>query len=234
MTPKRVSLSMQQDARFDRHRKPTRRDVFLAEMDQVVPWSELCTVIEPPYPKEPSAVADARWVWSECFASTSCSSGTRFPIRRWKSAVRLGRDAPVRGHRSWPGRRAGRDDVMQVPAPAGEAGLADQLFAAVSEHLKRHGMKLSQGTIVDATIIAVAPSTKNKSKMRDPQMHSTKKGNPWYFGMKAHIGVDEATGQVHHVTSTAANVADVPNLLHGKKRHIFGDAGYLTRVQDAS
>jgi IS5 family transposase len=90
-------------------------------------------------------------------------------------------------------------------------------------------MKLSQGTIVDATIIAASPSTKNKGKARDPAMHQTKKGNQWYFGMKAHIGVDEATGLVHHVTSTAANVADVtevPNLLHGKERHVYGDAGY--------
>jgi IS5 family transposase len=109
-------------------------------------------------------------------------------------------------------------------------GLAKHLFAAVSRHLKDHGMKLSQGTIVDATIIAAAPSTKNKAKARDPEMHQTKKGQQWYFGMKAHIGVDECTGQVHSVVSTAANVADVTevgNLLHGKERHVFGDAGYI-------
>ncbi len=91
-------------------------------------------------------------------------------------------------------------------------------------------MKLSQGTIVDATIIAAPPSTKNKAKARDPEMHQTKKGKQWYFGMKAHIGVDERTGLVHSVVSTAANVADVTeveNLLHGKERHVFGDAGYI-------
>jgi len=105
-------------------------------------------------------------------------------------------------------------------------GLADPLFAAVSEHLKRHGLKLSQGTIVDATIIAAASSTKNKGKTRDAEMHQTKKGNQWHFGMKAHIGVDEAAGLVHTVVSTAANVVDiteVANLLHGKERHVFGD-----------
>jgi IS5 family transposase len=81
-------------------------------------------------------------------------------------------------------------------------GLADRLFAVVSEHLKRHGMKLSQGIIVDATVIAAPPSTKNKGKTRDAEMHQTKKGRQWYFGMKAHIGVDERTGLVHTVTST--------------------------------
>src|SRR6185312_3938985 len=136
-----------------------------------------------------------------------------------RSAVRLGGDATVRGYRPRPGRGAGR-----------EHGLAEPLFAAVNEHLKQHGMKLSQGTIVDATIIAAAPSTKNKDEARDPEMHQTKKGQQWYFGMKAHIGVDEATGLVHTVVSTAANVADVSevaNLLHGKERHVFGDAGYI-------
>jgi IS5 family transposase len=88
-------------------------------------------------------------------------------------------------------------------------GLAEQLFKAVNQHLHDHGLKLSQGTIVDATILGAASSTKNKAKARDPQMHQTKKGNQWFFGLKAHIGVDEATGLVHSVVTTAANVADV-------------------------
>jgi IS5 family transposase len=108
-------------------------------------------------------------------------------------------------------------------------GLAEQLFKAVNRHLHDHGPKLSQGTIVDATILAAPSSTKNRAKARDPQMRQTKKGNQWYFGMKVHIGVDEATGLVHSVVTTAANVADVTQvgrLLHGREQAVFGDAGY--------
>jgi IS5 family transposase len=110
-----------------------------------------------------------------------------------------------------------------------KCGFAGQLFAAVSEHQKRQGMTLSQGTIVDATIIAAPPSTKNKGKTRDAEMHQTKKGNQWHFGMKEHIVVDKCTGPVYPVVNTAANVADVTevaNLLHGQERHVLGDAGY--------
>ncbi len=108
-------------------------------------------------------------------------------------------------------------------------GLAERLFKAVKQHLHDHGLKLSQGTIVDATILAAPSSTKNRNKARDPEMRQTKKGNQWYFGMKAHIGVDEATGLVHRVVTTAANVADVTqveHLLHGREQAVFGDAGY--------
>ncbi|MEO8746507.1 MAG: IS5 family transposase, partial [Rhodanobacter sp.] len=113
-------------------------------------------------------------------------------------------------------------------------GLAAKLFATVSKYLKDQGMKLSPGTMVDATIIAAAPSTKNRDKARDPAMHQTKKGNQWYFGMKAHIGADETTGLVHTVTTTAANVADVTEvgkLLHGKERAVYADAGYTGAEQ---
>ena len=108
-------------------------------------------------------------------------------------------------------------------------GLAERLFKAVKQHLHDHGLKLSQGTIVDATILAAPSSTKNRNKARDPQMRQTKKGNQWYFGMKAHIGVDEVTGLVHSVVTRAANVADVTqvgHLLHGREQAVFGDAGY--------
>lgn len=104
------------------------------------------------------------------------------------------------------------------------------MFAAVGAHLEQHSFKLSQGTIVDATIIAAAPSAKNKAEARDQVMRRTKKSNQWYFGMKTHIGVDAESGLVHTVAGTAANMADVTevaNLLHGKERHVFGDAGYI-------
>ena len=95
--------------------------------------------------------------------------------------------------------------------------------------LEERGLLMRQGTIVDATIIAAPSSTKNKQQSRDPEMHQTKKGNQWYFGMKAHIGVDVASGLVHTVKGTAANEADITQtaaLLHGEEEDVFGDAGY--------
>ena len=129
------------------------------------------------------------------------------------------------------GREAAPDEttVCKFRHPLERNGLATKLFAAVSKYLKDQGMKLSRGTMVDATIIAAAPSTKNRDKARDPQMHQTKKGNQWYFGMKAHIGADEATGLVHTVTTTAADVSDVTEvgkLLHGQESRVYADAGY--------
>ncbi len=107
--------------------------------------------------------------------------------------------------------------------------LAKGLFDEVGAMLEERGLLMRQGTIVDATIIAAPSSTKNKEKSRDPEMHQTKKGNQWYFGMKAHIGVDAASGLVHTVTGTAANAADITQtaaLLHGEEEDVFGDAGY--------
>ena len=108
-------------------------------------------------------------------------------------------------------------------------GLAAKLLEAVNRHLQGKGLLLRQGTIVDATIIDAPSSTKNSSGTRDPEMHQTKKGNQWFFGMKAHIGVDRDSGLVHTVVTTAANVADVTQtdkLLHGKEKAVFADAGY--------
>ena len=107
--------------------------------------------------------------------------------------------------------------------------MSRSLFDEVSALLEERGLLMRQGTIVDATIIAAPSSTKNKEKSRDLEMHQTKKGNQWYFGMKAHIGVDVASGLVHTVTGTAANEADVTQtaaLLHGEEEAVFGDAGY--------
>jgi IS5 family transposase len=107
--------------------------------------------------------------------------------------------------------------------------LTKGLFEEVNAMLEERGLLMRQGTIVDATIIAAPPSTKNKSKARDPEMHQTKKGNEWHFGMKAHIGVDVASGVVHTLTGTAANEADINQtaaLLHGREEAVFADAGY--------
>ena len=107
--------------------------------------------------------------------------------------------------------------------------LTRQIFGTVNGRLDKKGLMMREGTIVDATLIAAPPSTKNKDGKRDPEMHQSKKGNDWHFGMKAHIGVDAASGLVHTVVGTAGNVADVTQahaLLHGDEAAAFGDAGY--------
>lgn len=110
-----------------------------------------------------------------------------------------------------------------------EHKLQERFFAAVNEVLEKKGLLMKEGTIVDATIIAAPSSTKNKGQKRDPEMSSTKKGNQWYFGMKAHIGVDAKSGLVHHIDTTAAKTGDrisFPKLLHGEERALFGDKAY--------
>jgi IS5 family transposase len=230
MIPKQMTLSTQQDAGFERHRKATRRDVFLAEMDKVIPWSDLCAVIEPFYPKEREGggrrpVGLERMLRIHFLQQWYALSDPAVEEALYDSqAMRrfVGIDL---------GRECAPDEttVCKFRHLLEKHALAGKLFAAVGKHLEQHGMRLSQGTIVDATIIAAPPSTKNRQKARDPEMRQTKKGNQWYFGMKAHIGVDERTGLVHHVVATAANVGDVtqvPHLLHGREKHLFGDAGY--------
>ena len=107
--------------------------------------------------------------------------------------------------------------------------LGAQLFARIGEYLTKQGLQVNRGTIVDATIISAPSSTKNQTKERDPEMHQTKKGNQWYFGMKAHIGVDSQTKVIHSVAATAANVHDsqvLPELLHGQETRVWGDSAY--------
>ncbi len=233
MTPKQMSLSMQHDAGYERHRKATRRDVFLAKMDQVVPWAQLCAVIAPHYPKDPEPGEGGR-------RAIGLERMLRIHfLQQWYALSYPAVEEALcdsSAMRRFVGIDLGQEGVPDETTVCKfrhlleKHDLADPLFDAVSEYLKRHGMKLSQGTIVDATIIAAAPSTKNRAEARDPQMHQTKKGRQWYFGMKAHIGVDEGSGLVHTVVSTAANVADVTevaNLLHRKEQHVFGNAGYI-------
>jgi len=115
-----------------------------------------------------------------------------------------------------------------------EHQIGQALFAKVGELLLANGLKLSGGTIVDATIIAAPSSTKNEDKARDPEMHQTKKGNQWHFGMKVHVGVDSRSGLVHHASITAANVHDsqqLPNLLHGNETRMYGDSAFANQKE---
>ncbi|MCC4609189.1 IS5 family transposase [Xanthomonas campestris] len=209
-------------------RKQTRREIFLAEMEQVVPWQQLLALIAPHYPvsgrpgRQPYALATMLRIHllQQWYAlSDPAMEEALHEIPTLRRFAQLG----------------GLDDIpdettiLNFRRLLETHGLAARMLAAVNAHLARKGQSLRSGTIVDATLIAAPSSAKNADHARDPEMHQTKKGNQWYFGMKAHIGVDEFSGLVHHVHCTAANVADVTvthALLHGKEDSVFGDSGY--------
>lgn len=209
-------------------RKRTRREVFLAEMDQVVPWTALLALIEPHYPKmgrpgrQPYALATMLRIhflqqWYALSDPAMEEALLDTPVMR--------RFAHLNGLDNIPDETT----ILNFRRLLETHGLAGQIFERVNAHLARKGQSLRAGTIVDATIIAAPSSTKNQDGERDPEMHQTKKGNQWHFGMKAHIGADDESGLVHHVECTAANVADVTQvhkLLHGKEETVYGDSGY--------
>jgi transposase, IS5 family len=214
---------------FDAKKKRTRREVFLAEMDQVMPWSMLEAIIEPHYPK-----AGRR-------GRPPMPLGTMLRIhfmQQWYALSDPGMEDALYEIESM--RRFARLDLGDDALPDETTilkfrrllethDLAGRLLEAVNVHLGNKGLLLRQGTIMDATLIHAPSSTKNKEGKRDPDMRQTKKGNQYFFGMKAHIGVDVASGLVHTVTTTPANTADVTqaeHLLHGKEKSVWGDAGY--------
>lgn len=209
-------------------RKRTRREVFLAEMEQVVPWKALLALIEPHYPtpgrpgRQPYPLPTMLRVHllQQWYAlSDPAMEEALYEIPTLRRFAGLG------GHDAIPDETT----ILNFRRLLETHGLAVQLFERVNAHLARKGQSLRAGTIVDATIIAAPSSTRNQDGERDPQMHQTKKGNQWHFGMKAHIGVDDESGLVHHVECTAANVADVTQvhkLLHGQEDTVCGDSGY--------
>jgi IS5 family transposase len=209
---------------FQKYGKTTRRAQFLADMDRVVPWNELMAVVDPVYPK----VSDA---------------GGRPPIplermlriyflQLWFNlsdpAVEeaLYDSAAMRGFVGVDlGAEAAPDEttVCKFRHLLERNKLGKKLLSSVNEHLKRNGIKINNGTIVDATIISAPSSTKNKDGQRDPEMHQTAKGNQWYFGMKAHLGVDSKTKLIHTILASAAHVPDVDALrVRAKVEHTIG------------
>ena len=209
-------------------RKRTRREVFLAEMNQVVPWPALLKLIEPHYPKlgrpgrQPYPLETMLRVHF---------------LQQWYALSDPGMeealyDTPVMR------RFAGLGGLDTVPDETTILNfrrllethdLARQMLEQVNTFLSRKGLSLRGGTIVDATIIAAPSSPRNGDGRRDPKMRQTRKGNSWHFGMKAHIGVDDESGLVHHVECTAANASDVTvahRLLHGQEETVCGDSGY--------
>ena len=214
---------------FEQYRKPTRRERFLDEMNRVVPWAELVAVIERVYPKAEGPgrppVGVERMLRLHCLQQWFNLSDPAVEEALYDSrAMRhfVGIDL---GHEPVPDETT----ICKFRHLLEAHQMGEQLFARIREHLVKHGLQVSRGTIVDATIIAAPSSTKNRTKERDPEMHQTKKGNQWYFGMKAHIGVDSRTKLIHSVAATAANVHDsqaLPELLHGQERRVWGDAAY--------
>ena len=204
--------------------KLTRRERFLQGMDAAVPWARLVTLIEPFYPqgkrgRPPLGVERMLRVYF---------------LQQWYALADEALEDALydsRAMRAFVGGDLVPDatTLLKFRHLLEEHRLTERLFAEINALLAERGAFLREGTIVDATIIAAAPSTKNKVKERDPEMHQTKKGNAWHFGMKAHVGVDLDSGLVHTVVGTAANVADVAQthaLLHGEEKVAFGDAGY--------
>ena len=217
------------DVTFEQYRKSTRRERFLDEMNRVVPWADLVATIEPIYPKAEGPGRPP--VGVERMLRLHC-------LQQWFNLSDLAVEEALydsRAMRQFVGIDLGREPVPDETTICKfrhllEAHqLGEQLFTQIGAYLTKQGLQVSRGTIVDATIISAPSSTKNRTKERDPEMHQTKKGNQWYFGMKAHIGVDSQTKLIHSVAATAANVHDsqaLPDLLHGNETRVWGDAAY--------
>jgi IS5 family transposase len=226
MRPKQGTFA---EASFEKYRKPTRREEFLAQMQRVMPWAELVALIEPVYPSGEGAgrppvglerMLRIHFLQHWFNLSDPAVEEALYDSRSMREFV--GIDL---------GREAAPDEttICKFRHRLEEHELGKQILATVNAHLASAGFKVSTGTIVDASIIAAPSSTKNQDKQRDPEMHQTKKGNEWHFGMKAHIGVDSRHKIIHSVAASAANIHDslaIPVLLHGKERCVWGDSAY--------
>jgi len=213
---------------FEIHSKQTRRQRFLTEMDAIVPWRKLCRLIEPHYPRgnrgRPPIGIDRmlRIYFLQVWFNLS-DPGVEDALYD-SAAMRGFVDIDL-------GREPAPDEttICKFRHLIEANGLGEILFEAVNAHLSAKGIKVGTGSIMDATIIAAPSSTKNEDGKRDPEMHQTKKGNQWYFGLKAHIGVDSNAKIVHSVAATAANVHDsrvIGDILHGNETRVWGDSAY--------
>jgi IS5 family transposase len=213
---------------FERYSKKTRRAEFLEEMEQVVPWRKLCALIEPHYPK----VGNGR-------PPVGVERMLRmYFLQQWFNLSDPGVEEAL--YDSVVMRDFVGIDLGQEPVPdettmckfrhlLEEHGLGGEMLETVNLYLEDKGVRITTGTIVDATILHAPSSTKNREQKRDPEMHQTKKGNQWYFGMKAHVAVDSNTKLIHTAVVTPANVADatvLPELLHGEETKVWGDQAY--------
>jgi transposase, IS5 family len=207
--------------------KRTRKREFLAQMERVVPWAALVELVapyapegkkgRPPFPVETMLRIHFMQQWFTLSDPAMEEALHDMPLFREFAGL------------GWDTRLPDESTILRFRHRLEQHKLADQILAVVNDVLLNKGLLLKAGTVVDATLIAAPSSTKNARGERDPEMHQTKKGNQWYFGMKAHIGVDAQSGLVHTVRGTAANVNDVVEanrLLHGDETDVFADAGY--------
>lgn len=217
----------QQDLGLNLSKRRTRKAVFLDEMNMVVPWSELLVLIAPHAPRaktgrppfELETMLRIHFVQQWFGLSDLAMEEALFETALYREFVGL----------SSVQRIPDRVSILRFRHLLEQHQLAEQILATVNATLIDKGLMLREGTVVDATLIAAPSSTKNSTGERDPEMHQTKKGNQWHFGMKAHIGADADSGLVHTVLGTAANVNDVTQagaLVHGDETDVFADAGY--------
>jgi transposase, IS5 family len=218
---------------FERYSKKTRRAEFLEEMELVVPWAKLVALVEPHYPKagngrRPVGVERMLRIyflqqWFNLSDPAVEEALYDSPLMREFVGIDLGRE-PV----------PDESTVCKFRHLLEEHQIGAAMLETVNVHLQNKGVRIATGTIVDATIIHAPSSTKNREQQRDPEMHQTKKGNQWYFGMKAHVGVDSKTKLIHSAVATAANVADstvLPDLLHGGETKVWGDQAYRGQTE---
>jgi IS5 family transposase len=215
---------------FEKYGKTTRRAQFLADMERIIPWPEITAAVQtvypkisenggrPPIPLERMLRVYFLQLWFNL--SDPAVEEALYDSASMRSFV--GIDLGVEG-------APDETTVCKFRHLLERNQLGKTLLQAVNDHLRRSGIKIAKGTIVDATIIGAPSSTKNKEGKRDPEMHQTAKGKQWYFGMKAHIGVDSKTKLIHTILASAANVADalaLPHLLHGEETRVWGDQAY--------
>jgi len=219
------------DLDYARKKRQTRREAFLSEMEAVAPWSALLSRIEPHYPKsgrrgrQPMPLASM-------FRLYCMQNWFNLSDRQMEDAL-----YEIESMRRFAGFSSVTDalpdetTILNFRHLLEQHNLTTALLDEINVHLKAQGLLVSKGTMVDATIIHAPSSTKNQEQARDPEMHQTRKGKQWYFGMKIHIGADVDSGAVHSVAVTAANEADInalPKLLRAEDEVIFGDAGYTS------
>jgi IS5 family transposase len=215
--------------------KTTRREAFLAEMDRVIPWAKFMDLIEPVYPKagagrqphplERMLRIHFMQIWFNLSDPQAEDSLYDIESMRRFAGIELQSDAIP-----------DESTILRFRHLLEEHHLAEQIFAEVRSLLEQRQLLLKSGTIVDATIIAAPASTKNREKARDPEMHQTRKGKQWHFGMKAHIGCDKR-GIVHTLVTTDAAAADISQmhkLLHGEEREVYGDQAYWSQAHRES
>ena len=228
MIAKRVTAMNQLGLGLNLSTKKTRKREFLEEMNRVVPWAALVAVVEPHAPRAktgrpPFAIETMlriHYLQQWFGLSDPAMEEALHDVPLYREFAGLGDGVS---------RLPDESTVLRFRHLLEAHDLAVDMLRVVNDILQAKGLLLRAGTAVDATLISAPSSTKNASGERDPDMHQTKKGNQWYFGMKAHIGVDADSGLVHTVRGTPANVNDVVQgngLLHGQESDVFADAGY--------